>query len=67
MKTYKIKVFKHLLKNNKIAKKGDIVKESQLINKEHSEKGGFVEEVKSKKDSKNKKSVTKNHKEYSKK
>lgn len=48
MKTYKVKVFKHLLKNNKIAKKGDTVKENQLINKEASIKGEFVEEVKSK-------------------
>lgn len=47
MKNYKVSVFKHLLKNNKIAKKGDIVKESQLINVEHSVKGKFVEEVKS--------------------
>jgi hypothetical protein len=59
MKNYKILVFKHLLKNNKIAKKGDVVKESQLINVDHSVKGKFVEEVKSSKKPEAKKSEAK--------
>lgn len=49
MKEYKVTVFKHLLKNNQIAKKGDVVKENQLVNPEESEKGGFVKEVKTSK------------------
>jgi hypothetical protein len=52
MKTYKILVFKHLLKNNKIAIKGEIVKESQIINVAESLKGNFIEEVKSAKKAK---------------
>jgi hypothetical protein len=51
MKTYKILVFKHLLKNNKTAVKGEIVKESQIINIAESLKGNFIEEVKSEKKS----------------
>ena len=46
MKQYKIKTFKHLLANNKIAVKGEIVNESKFVNVAESLKGGFVEEVK---------------------
>jgi len=46
MKQYKIKTFKHLLANNKIAVKGEIVNESKFVNVTESLKGGFVEEVK---------------------
>lgn len=49
MKSYKVKVFKHLLKNNTIAKKGEIVKENQLTDPAASVKGKFVEEVKTSK------------------
>jgi len=49
MKQYKIKVFKHLLANNKIAVKGEIVNESKFVNLAESLKGGFVEEVKKEK------------------
>ena len=45
MAKYKIKVFKHLLKNNKIAKQGDIVDGVKFVNLEDSLKGGFVEKV----------------------
>lgn len=46
-KEYKVKVIKVLLKNNKTAKAGDIVKESKLINPHDALKGGYVELVKS--------------------
>ena len=45
MAKYKIKVFKHLLKNNKIAKKDDIVEGVKFVNLEESLKGGFIEKV----------------------
>lgn len=45
-KEYKVKVIKVLLKNNKTAKCGDLVKESQLINPHDAVKGGYVELVK---------------------
>lgn len=55
-KEYKVKVIKVLLKNNKTAKAGDIVKESKLINPHDALKGGYVElvESKSKSDDKSK-------------
>ena len=43
MAKYKVKVIGHMIKGNKIAKSGDIVDESQLINKDHSVDGGYVE------------------------
>ena len=46
MKSYRIKVISHLLKNGKIGKSGDVVKENQLISLDHSLKGGYVELVK---------------------
>lgn len=42
MAKYKVKVIGHMIKGNKIAKSGDIVDESQLINKDHSIDGGYV-------------------------
>lgn len=42
---YKVLVIKILLKNNKVAKSGEIVKESQLISPDSSVKNGFVEPV----------------------
>mgnify|MGYP005990890711 CR=1 FL=1 len=46
MAKYKVLVIQHLLKNNKIAKSGDIVYGSQLPNEKSSLKGGYVELVK---------------------
>ena len=46
-KEYKVKVIKVLLKNNKTAKAGDVVKESRLINPHDALKGGYVELIKS--------------------
>ena len=45
MAKYKIKVIKHLLKNNTTAKSGEIVDGSQLINLQASLDGKFVELV----------------------
>lgn len=52
MKKYKIKVFKHLLKSNQIAVKGEVVNESKFVNLKESLKGGFAEEVKDEKKAK---------------
>lgn len=52
MAKYKIKVIQHLLKNNQIAKSGEIVDASQLINPYESEQNGFVELVAEEKDEK---------------
>lgn len=48
MAKYKVKdtVIVHMLKGNKMAKGGEVFDESQLINKEESLKGGFIELVK---------------------
>lgn len=47
MRKYKIEVIGHLLKNNKMAKFGDIVDESQLTtHPEYLVKDGFISEVK---------------------
>lgn len=45
-KDYKIIPIQHLLKGNKIAKSGDIVKGSQFINLQDSLDRGFCKEVK---------------------
>lgn len=46
MAKYKVLVIQHLLKNNKIAKSGDIVDGKNLPNEKASLKGGYVELVK---------------------
>lgn len=51
MKNYKVKVIQMLLKNNKIAKSGDLVTEAQLNgNPAELEKKGFIATVSSKKE-----------------
>jgi len=47
MAKYKVKdsVIAHSLKNNKIAKSGEVFDESELIDKELSLKGGYIELV----------------------
>ncbi len=45
MAKYKVKVIQHMIKGNKIAKSGDVVDETQLINPKHSIEGGYVELV----------------------
>ena len=47
MKKFKIKCIQHLLKNNEIAKFGEIVNENKIISLKSSINGGFIEEVKS--------------------
>lgn len=51
-KKYRIKVIQHLLKNNKIAKSGDVVDGTAFINLQASLDGGYVEEVNGKEASK---------------
>ncbi len=49
MKQFKIKVFKHLLKNNKIGLKEQVFAENKFIDAKASLKGNFIEEVKKEK------------------
>jgi|GEM_PF-2350506 hypothetical protein len=46
MSKFKILTFKHLLANNQIAVKGDVIHESKFVDINESLKSGFVEAVK---------------------
>ena len=45
LRRFKILVIQHLLKNNSLAKSGDVVDENKFINLQDSMRGGYVEEV----------------------